>query len=227
VALLRGDLVLSSAAHDSLEEYSSWLLPAVQGILADASVGMTEVDLYAVAAGPGSFTGVRVGLTTAKAWAEVYAKPIAGVSRLEAIALEAAGGAKYAAAWADARRGQVFGALYRIEEQALCRVGEEMVLPLGKFIETVADLSAGERVSWATTDPAIWLETEQRRAGREFQESLAVVSPHLAVAIARIGIRQARKGQVVDALALDANYVRRSDAEMLWKAGGKSAAEKQ
>jgi tRNA threonylcarbamoyladenosine biosynthesis protein TsaB len=227
VALLRDDVVLSSAAHDSLEEYSSWLLPAVKGVLRDSSVSMTEVGLYAVAAGPGSFTGVRIGLTTVKAWAEVYAKPVAGVSRLEAIALEASGGAKYAAAWADARRGQVYGALYRIEEQSLSLVGEEMVIPPGRFIETVADLSAGDRVSWATTDPAILLETEEWRRRRAFNESLAMVSPHRAVAIARIGIRQAKKGQVVDALALDANYIRRSDAEMLWKGGAKSAARNQ
>jgi tRNA threonylcarbamoyladenosine biosynthesis protein TsaB len=186
---------------------------------------MPDVDLFAVAAGPGSFTGVRVGLTTVKAWAEVYGKPIAAVSRLEAIALQAMEGTKYAAAWADARRGQVFGALYQCGDDGLHRIADEMVIAPARFIETVAELSAGQRISWATTDPACLLDTDEWCAREKFNEALEVVSPHLAQAIARIGVKQWKKGQVVDALALDANYVRRSDAELLWKPGAKSAAQ--
>ncbi len=60
--------------HESSEDYSSWLLPAVGACLAEAGVGMAGVDLLGVCTGPGSFTGVRVGLTTVKAWAEVHGK---------------------------------------------------------------------------------------------------------------------------------------------------------
>ena len=79
-----------------------------------------QVDLFAVAAGPGSFTGLRVGLTAVKAWAEVHEKPIAAISGLEAIAAESlaaqatvASNTQFIAPFLDARRGQLFGAIYR------------------------------------------------------------------------------------------------------------------
>src|SRR5882762_4104478 len=97
VALLRGDELLGVSVHETTEDYSSWLLPAVDRVLKNAGIEMAEVDGYGVAAGPGSFTGVRVGWTMVKAWGEVYGKPIAAVARLEAVALQARGGTEYVA----------------------------------------------------------------------------------------------------------------------------------
>ena len=114
--------------HESREDYSSWLLPAVDVCLGEATVQMAEVDLLAVCTGPGSFTGVRVGLTTVKAWAEVYGKKLVGVSRLLALARCAEGQAPIVAACYDAQRGQMFAAMYRRKELQLERVEEEMVI---------------------------------------------------------------------------------------------------
>ena len=75
--MLRGDTVLQVVMHNSSEDYSSWLLPATGRALKASGVEMASVDGYAVAAGPGSFTGVRVGLTTVKAWGEVHRNRIA------------------------------------------------------------------------------------------------------------------------------------------------------
>src|SRR5258708_10549365 len=79
--------VLAIEEHPSEEDYSTWLLPAVHRVLARSLLSLAELDGYAVCAGPGSFTGLRVGLTTVKAWAEIYCKPIASLSPLEALAL--------------------------------------------------------------------------------------------------------------------------------------------
>src|SRR5260370_3836525 len=98
---------------------------------------MEDVDAYAVAAGPGSFTGVRVGLTTVKAWSEVYGKRIAAVSRLEAMAAEAAPGSAWVAAFADARRGHAFGAIFQRDRERLARAGEGMVIVPGKVLRAV------------------------------------------------------------------------------------------
>jgi tRNA threonylcarbamoyladenosine biosynthesis protein TsaB len=124
VALLCDDSILHAEAHNSPEDYSSWLLPAVTRVLTAASITLPQVELFAAAAGPGSFTGVRVGLTTVKAWSEVYARPIAAVSRLEAVASESAGSAPYVAAFIDARRNQIFAALYRRQGTTLERIDE-------------------------------------------------------------------------------------------------------
>lgn len=219
VAVLRDQTVLGLATHDTREDYSSWLLRAVENVLKGAALSLTDVDAYAVAAGPGSFTGVRVGLTTVKAWAEVYGKPVAPVSRLEAIATQAVGEASYVAAFVDAQRGQVFGAVYGVKDRALTRVGEEVVIAPEKFVEAAAQLCRGERISWVSPDPAhvatmpAWKERAVQ--GERIQE----VSATLAAVIGHIGLRQLNEGKGTDALGLDANYVRRSDAELFWKGG--------
>src|SRR6266478_6124568 len=152
VAVLRDDAVLKAVVHDTDEDYSSWLLPAVRECLASSGLQMEQVDAYAAAAGPGSFTGVRVGLTTVKAWAEVYGKRIAAISRLEALAAEATDGTSWVAAFANAQRGQVFGAIYQRNGAGLARSGDEMVIAPGKFVEGAAEVAGVESISWVSTD---------------------------------------------------------------------------
>ena len=217
VAVLRNDQALQTVAHDGSEDYSSWLLPAVQRALQAAGVVMTDLDAYAVAVGPGSFTGVRVGLTAVKAWAEVYAHRIASVSRLEALATQASGKEPYIAAFADARRGQVFGALYR-RGPVLDRIGDEMVIAPEKFLAWTAETAATDEIHWISMDPMCLTETEAWHARRSTREIVSTASTLLAAIIGRIGHRLAVQNRLTDALALDANYVRRSDAEIFWNA---------
>jgi tRNA threonylcarbamoyladenosine biosynthesis protein TsaB len=219
VALLGDDIVLGWQQHDTDEEYSSWLLPAVDRALKQSGCTMREVDAYGVAAGPGSFTGVRAGLTTVKAWGEVYGKPIAAVSRLEAIACHAQVGTNFVASFLDARRGEVFGAVYRRGNERE-RVGDEMVMGPGNFVLAAAELARGERIAWAGADVDSVVNTEEWRARAKYQEALNPVSPYLGIEIARCGKYKLSMGRATDPLALDANYVRRSDAEFSRKGGG-------
>ena len=217
VALLRDNSVLQTESHDTAEDYSSWLLPAVGRALAAADARLDLVDVFAAAAGPGSFTGVRVGLTTVKAWAEVYGRGIAAVSRLEALAHQSSGKAPYVAAFFDARRNQVFGALFRRQGAQLQRLEEEMVIAPEKFLDWCAAKAGGELIDWIATDPKCLTETEQWASRLAATETIQVVSPILAPRIGKIGYQLAREGRLVDALPLDASYVRRSDAELFWK----------
>jgi tRNA threonylcarbamoyladenosine biosynthesis protein TsaB len=217
VAVLRDDMVLATAKHRTEEDYSSWLLPAVGEVLNESGLGMPEVDVFGVGSGPGSFTGSRIGLTTAKAWGEVYGKPIVAVSRLELIAWQAWGGTEFVASWADARRGQVFGAVYRRSGDSLERIGDEMVMEPGKFIEKVAELTGGERIAWASGDVDCMFEQKEWKAREKLNEGFELVSGFLGIGIARMARIAAGAGRYTDALALDANYVRRSDAEVFWK----------
>jgi tRNA threonylcarbamoyladenosine biosynthesis protein TsaB len=219
VAVLRDGDVLKVLPHESPEDYSIWLLPAVHECLGACGLGTKDVEAYAVAAGPGSFTGVRVGLTTVKAWGEVYGMPIVAVSRLEALAIQASEGGTYVAATADARRRQVFGAVYRREGKSLTRLSEEMVIAPGKFVEAAADVAGGERISWVSSEASCLLADEAWKARQSRGERVELVSSVLAPSIGRIGLAQLAAGRTTDALALDANYVRRSDAEIFWKDG--------
>lgn len=203
--------------HESSEDYSSWLLPTVEACLGEAVVRMEGVDLLAVCTGPGSFTGVRVGLTTVKAWAEVYGKKVAGVSRLEAIARCAEAQAPFVAACYDAQRGQMFAAMYRWKDGGLQRIEEEMVVEAASFLRMATKEAGRETIAWVTLDPQLITGVEgwESRAGNG--DSMQRVEGDLADKIGEIAEGCARKGEFTDPLELDANYVRRSDAEIFWK----------
>lgn len=217
VAVLRDETVLDFATHNSDEEYSSWLIPAVERTLKNARTALKNLDFFAVASGPGSFTGVRVGLTTVKAWAEVYCRPIAAVSRLEALAGLASGQSPYVAAVTDAHRNQVFGAVYRRRGDALELSGEEMVIAPEKFLVCAREAAGAERIDWISTQPNCITGTSAWKARHDLGDTVQHCTEPLAPALGRLGYRRALQKRLTDALQLDANYIRRSDAEILWK----------
>lgn len=217
IALLRGDQLLHVASHDTNEDYSSWVLPAVDRLLAANQLKMRDVDLYAVAAGPGSFTGLRVGLTSVKAWSEVYGGKIAAVSRLEAIASQATGKANFVAAFVDAQREQIFGGLFGRETPRLRALGDEMVVAPDGFLGWVEERCGSAPVSWISLDPEKLTATDRWNTHAQAGESIQRSSPVLAPLIGQLGLQRAQEGRLTDALALDAHYVRRSDAEIFWK----------
>lgn len=222
VAVLRDKAVLKVIAHESPEDYSTWLLPAVRECLEGSGLRMVDVEAYAAAAGPGSFTGVRVGLTSVKAWAEVYGKKIAAVSRLEAMATEATC-ERWVAAFADAQRGQIFGAVYQRSGKGLLRAGDEMVIEPGKFVEAAGAFAGSDRISWVSTDAECVVSNEAWKSRDLRGERIETVSSVRAPMIGRLGLAALAAGRFTDAVGLDANYVRRSDAEIFWKGGAKSA----
>jgi tRNA threonylcarbamoyladenosine biosynthesis protein TsaB len=220
VAVLRDAVVLKVVAHESQEDYSTWLLPAVRECLEGGGIRMEDVEAYAAAAGPGSFTGVRVALTTVKAWAEVYGKRIVGVSRLEAMAAEADAESAWVAVFANAQRGQIFGAIYRRKGKELLRSGDEMVIAPREFVEAAAELAKGESISWVSTDAECVVSEEVWKTRKLRGEKVESVSSVRAPMIGRLGFAAVAEGRFTDALALDANYVRRPDAEVFWKGAG-------
>ncbi len=185
--------------------------------MGESGVGMKGVDLLAVCTGPGSFTGVRVGLTTVKAWAEVYGKKVVGVSRLETIARCAEVQAPFVAACYDAQRGQMFAAMYRWKDEGLQRIEEEMVIEAASLLGMATEEAGRERIAWVTLDPDLIMSAEGWEARAGNGDSMQRVEGNLADKIGEIAEECARKGEFTDALELDANYVRRSDAEIFWK----------
>ncbi|HXH65680.1 MAG TPA: tRNA (adenosine(37)-N6)-threonylcarbamoyltransferase complex dimerization subunit type 1 TsaB [Candidatus Limnocylindrales bacterium] len=215
IALLDGSRILAEVPHPPAEEFSSWLLPAVSRLLAEHRVSHADLAGYAVASGPGSFTGVRVGLTTAKAWSEVYGKPIFPVSRLAVLVDRAPVTATHVATFSDAQRNQIFAALYSRNSAASSILIEESVIAPDDFFTQATNMSEGS-VSWVTPDPHIFESSAFARSHSAPKPSLVVVQLPLAAAIALHVVAQPKPFQV-DALTLDANYVRRSDAEIFGK----------
>ena len=217
LAVLRDDEVLKAIAHEGTSDYSSWVLPAADQALRATGLRIRDVEVFAVATGPGSFTGVRIALATVKAWSEAYGRGIAGVSRLEAMAQQASGAGAHVAAFADAHRDQVFGALFRRESAALTPVESEMLAAPAEFLDWVQQRSANEQVSWISMDPEKVTTEDSWRSRAEAGESVEMSTNVLAPTIGRIGRMRALRGLLTDALGLDAEYVRRPDAEVFWK----------
>jgi tRNA threonylcarbamoyladenosine biosynthesis protein TsaB len=220
IAILRDGLLLASLRHDVPQDYSSWLLPATDRTLSAAQVRLPDVDLFAVAAGPGSFTALRVGMTTVKAWAEVYGRPVVPVSRLEALVEQIEQHGELVAAFVDARREQLYAGFFQGGAGGFTLLGEESVIAPEDFLANVANQANGKPVTWISLDPLALTRIPAWTDRVSLGESVILADPLVAPAIARIAIRKAAEGHTVDALALDANYIRRCDAELFTK--GKS-----
>jgi len=218
VALFRSEELLALDPHPAEEDFSSWLLPAVRRLLDHNRLTHSDLDGYAVCSGPGSFTGLRVGLTSVKAWAEIHRKPIAAVSRLEAFAagdiLSGPPDPPYTAVFSDARRGQVFAALYDRFSNA---IEPETVIALQTFLGKAGAVARETAILWKTPDPGLLVALPEWRARLQFGDSLEPVDTPFAGRLGRLACRKFLERQTTDALALDANYVRRSDAELTWK----------
>jgi len=221
VALFRNGDLVRLEVHSTDEDYSSWLLPAVHCALKPSGLSLAQLDGYAVCAGPGSFTGLRVGLTTVKAWSEIYGKPISAVSRLAALAANSPAAPEvmesFLAACIDARRGQLFAALYENSAHGMKPIGEESVISPSEFVLTVAREAGGRKVRWRTPDPQLLLSLPEWQDAAAGGHILETVQPPFADRLGLLAHRKFLAGDVTDALALDANYVRRSDAELFWK----------
>ena len=224
VAVLKNEQLLAVISTATEETYSSRIFRQLQFLLGELSTGIESFDLFAVNAGPGSFTGLRVGLTTAKAWAESFSKPIVAVSGLEAAALQAAVDDKPVISAMDARRSQIYAGAYRRDANSgasineLSRISEDSVmtpLEFSRWLSTSPELSSAVLASPNPT----WLSSLLAAEDHSFASRFAIreVSPVLAPWIGKIAHERALRGETVDALRLDANYVRRSDAEVNWK----------
>lgn len=211
IAVLRGEKVIGMVATESGETYSSRMFRQLEFLLAELQLARDAFDLFAVNAGPGSFTGLRVGLTAAKGWAEVYAKPVVPVSGLHAVAEQCRADA-VVVPLLDARRGEVYFGFYERRAQGLVRREDDRVGSPNEFLAALAEVAGAVVVA---PDFSAFGDLEGRL--RERGVRCETVSSVLAPVIGRLACRAAQRGDVVDALALDANYVRRSDAELHWK----------
>ncbi len=198
---VRGETLLHAP-----EGFGQSLFPRIQALLESQSIAPGDVDLFAAASGPGSFTGVRIGLAAIKGLASVLGKSAAGVSSLAALAEFGTGGLRVPVI--DARRGEVYAAVYDGAGRA---IAEEAVIPFPRLLEVLPD----EEIEWISTD---FTPFRAAVAGTRFEAYRVATAPRgIAGAIAAIALRSALAGNSCDPASIEANYVRKSDAELLWK----------
>lgn len=191
--------VAAEVALETSDRFAEILFPAIEQLLAEAGVAFDQIECFAAAAGPGSFTGVRIGLAAAKGMAHAMGKSAVGVSNLRALA--SFGTSARRAVILDARRGDVYAAVY---DRELKCISAEIVTRLSTWLEGL------EVVPSEFIAPA------------EFRGQLPESTPYveapvrLAAAMAACADLDCSNGITTDPAGLDANYVRRSDAELFW-----------
>jgi tRNA threonylcarbamoyladenosine biosynthesis protein TsaB len=199
-----GQTVAEVAIH-APDGFAHLIFQRIEQELSKAGVDLTSIDCFAAGSGPGSFTGIRVGLSAVKGLAETMGKPAVGISNLQA--LSSFGKKRLRAVVLDARRGEVYGAVYGAD---LNPVAPESVLLFPKWLAT---LNEPEYEFISTQGNPFWLALQ----GTRFADMPFTEAPKsLAGAVA---LCAERAGPWPDPVVLDANYVRRSDAELFWRDG--------
>ena len=214
----QGSVALARAREDDRDQYalelievaplaggafSAQLVPQIAALLAKYRFTKTDIEAFIVVSGPGSFTGLRVGLAAIKALAEVLKKPIVPVSLLEVLAL-ASGRQGKVSAVLDAGRGDVYFGLYEVMGKSVRVLGEQL-------------LSKAEFLSAARDSIVISPDTSLLASPREAGLSVSPIEPASAEMIARFGSNKLQTSETVSPEQLEANYMRRSDAEIFVK----------
>ena len=185
--------------------FSAQLIPQIAELLSSNGFTKNGIGGFAVGTGPGSFTGLRIGLAAVKALAEVLGKPIAAVSLLEACAVASAAQGKVMSVL-DAGRGDVYVGEYEIPADA-AQVPRERMLGRSEFL--------AQAKGWTVVTPDSVLAEVARAAGL----TVSILAPISAADVARLGWNKIQRGETVTPEQLEANYIRRTDAEMLERIG--------
>jgi len=206
IALLADGELLEETLLHAEDGFGQILYGHLSRMLEHHDCRVEDVECFAAASGPGSFTGVRIGLACVKGLADAGGRPVVAVSNLQALAAFGCGPLR--ATVLDARRGEIYGAVYDAD---LNLAAPETVMKFPHWLDTLPE----GPVEFISTDFSPFMAA---LAGTRFEEATVVNAPRaLAGAIARIAQVKFCNGQAVDPSDVDANYVRRSDAELFWK----------
>ena len=210
VALWQDGKLLGESYQNTGLTHSQTLLSMAESLITSCGYTPQDVTAAAVAAGPGSFTGVRIGVAAAKGFAWGLEIPCCGVSTLEAMAENLGIYDGYVLPVMDARRSQVYNALFRADQGVLSRIKEDRAISLAELCEELKEIGApiylvgdGSPLTYNTLKeqiPALILPPEHRMHQR-------------AAGVAMVAERMLQKGELCDAAALTPNYLRLSQAE--------------
>ena len=210
VALCEDEALIAQSFRDTGLTHSQTLLPMTEELLAHCGLTVADLDLIAVAAGPGSFTGLRIGVATAKGLAWAAQLPCAGCSTLEAMAWNLAGLDGELCAAMDARRHQVYNARFRAENGTITRLTEDRAIALEDLIE---ELRGTKTTQIVLGDGAQLCCEALTAAGIPARLAPPNRRQQTAWGVARLGLELAKAGRTVPPEELVPVYHRLSQAE--------------
>ncbi|HHX73656.1 MAG TPA: tRNA (adenosine(37)-N6)-threonylcarbamoyltransferase complex dimerization subunit type 1 TsaB [Firmicutes bacterium] len=223
VAVSSEEKVVAEYTLQVKKTHSQRLLPLLAAMLTDCGLEPAALDGIAVAAGPGSFTGVRIGIVTAKALGQALNIPLCGISTLEALAAQHPWFDGLICPILDARRRQVYTSLFRGDD-SLQRLVEDKAAALPALLEKVK--AYGEKILFVGDAVPVYRQLICGSLG----EQACFMPPESAICraatVARLGLLQLARGEAVSWRELAPRYLRQSEAELKYRAahgeGGKS-----
>lgn len=228
LAIDTSNLVLSIALLDELRVLGEWtsnlnknhsirMMDSISMLLDELDILPDQLDAIAVAQGPGSYTGVRIGVSTAKSLAWSLSIPVVGVSSLQAVAMNALGFSGPIIPLFDARRGQVYTGLYRSKGMETIEADlEERIILLRDWLPIVIEQAKGQPILFVGDDVRLHRETIQEVVGDQALFAPVSFNHPRASHIAIVGA--GRLAQVENVHDLVPEYLQVAEAEAKWLA---------
>lgn len=205
-AITEDGVLLGEYIVRNQRKHSQNIMPMVEGLLSTLGMDISEIDMFAVTVGPGSFTGLRIGISTIRAFAQAMKKPVVAVNTLEALAYNFPGSSSIIIPMLDARRDEVFTAAYSFDGVYL----QELLAPCVKTVEEISHMFSDANVIY-TGDGAMKHSEELKAYADDFiiaPSNLSEVRASAAAALAEM-----RADAAVDLNQIEPLYLRKSQAE--------------
>ncbi|MEE0421119.1 MAG: tRNA (adenosine(37)-N6)-threonylcarbamoyltransferase complex dimerization subunit type 1 TsaB [Lachnospiraceae bacterium] len=211
VAIVEDDNMMAEYTVNYKKTHSQTLLPMLDEISKMIELDMGTVDAVAVAAGPGSFTGLRIGSATAKGLGLALKKPLVSIPTVDALAYNLWGTEKLVCPMMDARRNQVYTGIYTFEKDELKVLEGQMAVSVEEMIEKLNEL--GQHVIFLGDGVPVYREIIEQTARIPYSFAPAHLNKQRAGAVASLAFHYLREGKTIAASAFQPNYLRLSQAE--------------
>lgn len=209
VAVVENKKTLAELHLLNRETHSKHLLTAIDRVLETSGLDISQVDGFAVAKGPGSFTGLRIGISTVKGLAAATGKPVAGVSSLKALACGVPVCDEQICAMIDARKNEVYSSFFRYVDNRIIRLTKEVAVSADELAERL-----GETTLFVGTGVDVYKKSLIDIAGEKAVFSSGNNNFINAVNVANLGAVIFKRNDHCDMAELIPNYIRKSDAEI-------------
>ncbi len=210
VALANTDKLIAELFYNIKKTHSQRLMPMIDSILKETGTSLNDIEGLAVSIGPGSFTGLRIGLSTIKGLAHVLQKPLVGISTLDGLAYNLKGSSGLICPILNARKNEVYTAIY--DGCTMELLTDYLAVPPEKIISIIEN--RGEMVTLLGDGVAIFQELFVNKLGNQVKFALPANNLPRAGQVAYLGAQRLAKGEYDSLISLKPFYIRKSEAEV-------------
>jgi tRNA threonylcarbamoyladenosine biosynthesis protein TsaB len=217
VSLLKDGALMGNIKLNSGNTHSVVLMPSINNLLKSSGLSISDVDLFAVTSGPGSFTGVRIGVSTVKGLAFASDKPVMCISTLRCLAENLNGFSGIICPIMDARRNQVYTGVYAFDEDELTNVVEQQPIEIDKLVAILEDLykETGKMIVFLGDGVPVFRRYIDEKLSAKHTYAPAPSNRQRASSVATLGLKYYNEGQAVKHEEYTPEYLRKSQAEMV------------